>query len=88
MKITFNFPFSIFNFQLFGQQDVADVDVLGVCPQALQVIEGSCLVGEDVDDHGTEVQQLPGVAAVALTAQQLLAQILQGVLGVVERVLT
>ena len=36
-----------------------------------------------MDDHGAEVQQLPGVATVALTAQQLLAQVLQGVLGVV-----
>ena len=36
-----------------------------------------------MDHHAAVIQQLPGVAPVALTAQQLLAQILQGVLGVV-----
>ena len=80
---SFHFALCILHSALIFSNDVADVDIFCVGPEALQVVELSGLVGEDVDDHGAEVQQLPGVAPVALAAQQRLAQVLQGQLGVV-----
>ena len=81
--ITVHCPLSTVNYKLLRNDDIADIDGFSVCPQALQVVKGAGLVGEDVDDHGTEVQQLPGVAPMAFPAQQLFAQILQGVLRVI-----
>ena len=63
--------------------DAGQVHGLCVCPEPLQVVEVPGLVGKHVDDDGAVVQQLPGVTTVALTAQHGLAQLLQGVLGVV-----
>ena len=71
--ITVHCPLSTVNYKLLRNDDIADIDVFSVCPQALQVIESTGLVCEDMDDHGAEVQQLPGIAPVTLPAQQLLA---------------
>ena len=54
---------------LFFHQHATQVHGLAVVPQALQTVELTCLLREDVDHYAAVIQQDPGTVAVAFTAQ-------------------
>ena len=64
-------------------QHFAQGDDLPVAPKTLQVVKLPGFIGEHVNDHAAKIQQLPGVAPVALPAQHGLPQTLQGRFGAV-----
>ena len=61
---------------LVRQQDPGKVHILSISPQSFQIVEFPGFLREHMDDQRAIVQQLPGVAAVAFTAQHLFAQLL------------
>ena len=69
--------------EYWEKNDTADVNGFCVCPQALQGVELTGFLGEHVNNDGAVVQQFPGIATVAFPAQHGLAQLFQGILGII-----
>ena len=66
----------------FRLQHLCQVDLLGVGPQPLQIIELPGFVGEHMDHHVGKVHQQPGAAPVAFNVVGLLAMLTSMVVGI------